>query len=85
MIDINGQYRIKKETHQWVLSRKSVAKDKKTGEDKDKWIDSYHATIEQCCNAILNHEAGECEAIDKLLQAMANANQMLITKVEEAA
>jgi len=85
MVTIGNNYRVKKETHQWVLSRKSIAKDKETGQPKDKWVDSYHATIEQCCNAILNHEAGNCELADQILSAMKQATDVLTKKVEEAA
>lgn len=74
MIIINKNFKIKKDSHSWVLIFNEIRqrKNKTTGEQEDfvfedKW---YYPDIKQCLTKISNETLKECETTEDLILKM---------------
>lgn len=66
---ISENYSLKKDRVQWILTEHYTGKDK-AGNDKAKERDSYHATLNQVANYLINNN--ELNDLDSYIN-MANA------------
>jgi hypothetical protein len=62
----------------WLYSIKKT----KGGDDTTKTRTTYHGTLRQVCDTIIDRESGECESIVQLQEFLASASDMLADKVE---
>jgi hypothetical protein len=51
MIEVGKDYKIDADKFQYILLTRTIGKDK-DGNEKEHWKPTYHANIQQCCNAI---------------------------------
>jgi len=82
MIIVNGKYQIKKDKYNWILSEAYIGVDRQ-GNDKTQYKASYHATIKQVCNAIIDRELSDCDSIQEVLSILSDAEDILVSKVED--
>ena len=59
MIKIGNDYTIEADKYQFILSTRTLGKDK-DGNDRYQWNKTYHANIRQCCNAIADERLRFC-------------------------
>ena len=65
MIKINDRFSIERDQYNWLLHEWRDGQDK-DGNPKKQKSTTYHATIQQVFNAVLDRSAGRCESIEEL-------------------
>ena len=65
-MDIGNGYKLERDRYQWILHLAMVGKDK-DGNPKTSWIQSYHATLRQVANSILEHTSESRETVEDLI------------------
>lgn len=75
MITFNERFTAERDKHQWILKEHYMGQAKKGKEPKMQSKESYHGTLRQVCNTVLDRMAGDCgsakEWVDiKVLQDM---------------
>lgn len=65
-----GRFAITSDKHNWILTERYDGKDR-DGNAKTQSKESYYATLEQCCNAIIQRDAKE--ALDGRVQDVIDA------------
>lgn len=87
MINTN-KIKLKRDSHQWVLSLSREGVNPKTKEPTTTWKDSYHATIDQVTRHAANHLAEKSVNIahlDCLMGKFMEDLKGLLTQAKEAA
>jgi hypothetical protein len=85
MIKINSNFSIHKDSHQWILTEKKMrvmVKGKFAGEKKEVIKETYHATLPQIANVIIERKSGDCESLEDLKKLYSNAVKMLSDHIE---
>lgn len=83
MIKLNEDYEFERDQHCWNLHTWSDGKTKE-GDHKRSKKTTYHSTLRQLCNAIIEREAGKCESMEELKRLLVNASDILTKQVEAA-
>lgn len=78
----SGKYRAHRDRMNWNLEERYESKTK-TGELVEKWRTTYHPTIKQVCEAILDREAGECKSATEVKELFINAVNIIDAEVEK--
>ena len=73
MVLVDGKYRVKKNSGFWELGELVG----------DKYNYSFHATMKQACEAIMERELGRCDSIEEVLALLIGAEDVLAKKIEE--
>ena len=85
IIKINEDFEMYQDKHQWILWHWTDGVCKK-GEDKGKSIRvkraTYHGTMQQVCDVIINRSLGKCESLADMKDLLENAVTMLAAHVE---
>ncbi len=84
MITLNADFSFERDEHCWKLYRWRDGKDKDGNPKRRKTI-TYHSTLRQICEAVIDRKAGECTSINKLFDLLNNAEAVLTKHVEEKA
>lgn len=66
MIEVNKKFTIERDTWCWIVHHKKKKIDTKTKRIKTSIKSTYHGSIPQACEKILNEMSGECETVQKL-------------------
>lgn len=71
MIKINETFSVEKDKYQWLLieTKDGLSKLK---EPIKTTRTTYHGTLKQCCKAMMEHVAGECETVKEMLTEIDN-------------
>jgi len=66
----------------WTLREKYQSKNK-DGETVEKFDDTYHASLSQVCDSIIEKKSGLCESLSELQDMLRSAKATLVKKIEE--
>ena len=80
MIKLDKEFSTYKDKHQWVLER-LVPSSKNQG--KMTVTKSFHGTLKQVCNYILDIRCGECKSTVELLTLLEKAQLGVLLQVNE--
>lgn len=78
---INGTYSLIKDRAQWILTEHYISLNKKSGEAKEKQRQSYHATLRQVAQYMIDN--GEYESLDSYIESareIADSIEITLTK-----
>ena len=78
----NGDFEATRDKYQWVLTRWVDGKDK-DGNLKRKAVETYHASLKQVCNTVLDKVGDKCSTTDDMLCLLENAQELLHSKAED--
>jgi hypothetical protein len=71
MIKFNEDYSFERDKYQWILHHSYDGRDKDKN-PKRQSRDTYHATLEQICQTIVDREAGRCTDMAELQKLLIN-------------
>jgi len=67
-----GRFVITSDKHNWILTENYDGKDR-DGNAKTQSRESYYATLEQCCNAIIQRDAKHAETLNEVIDEIRNS------------
>lgn len=73
---IGDKYEITSDRFQWILTERYMGKDNK-GNDKEHTRESYYATLEQCCNQIVQRDAKQAETVEQVVTAILESTWLI--------
>ena len=82
MISISDDYKIDADKYQYILLHRTIGKDK-DGNKKEHWDKTFHPTIQQVCNAIMNDELraaiqiGMVDELDRMAKELCSAVELI--------
>lgn len=85
MIKINSNFTINKDSHQWILTEirtQIMEKGKYTGQEKEVIRETYHSTIDQIANTIIERSDRDCESLEELKELYRDAVKLLSVHIE---
>ena len=72
----NGEFEAERDQYQWILTR-WVDSTSKKGEPIKKARVTYHTSLQQVCNAVINKVGDKCEEMDDFVTLLENAQELL--------
>ena len=69
MIKINDKFSVERDKYQWLLHESKDGLSKKQ-EPIATTRTTYHGTLKQCCNEIVERMMGECETVQQIETAL---------------
>lgn len=82
MIKINKNFFCKRDPYCWHLYHIIKSKDK-DGNETEKTRITYHGTLEQICEVVIDRSCGNCNDIVEIHNLLSNAIKALTKKVEK--
>jgi len=83
MITVGENYRLKSDSHQWILQVRRVGKNPKTKEEIENWNNSYHPNIIQVANKIVEFETREANDWAELLVKINESATLLANAINK--
>ncbi len=79
---LNDKYTVTSDKYQWILTETYEGKSK-DGDAKAQTRQTYHGTLEQVLNVILDRESKGCETIECLKQTIVDTQSTLALMVKD--
>lgn len=73
MYKLNDRFTLKRDAHSWELVEHWMSRPKDGRTPKPYSRSTWHATMVQACDYVLDRTAGDCETAEELKQTMAQA------------
>ena len=83
MVEVDGNYRIERDHYGWILEKRGLVKNRKTGELSEKWEKHYYGDLYQVTEALLDWECGELHSIAEIQTYLKETAAFLVEKVED--
>jgi hypothetical protein len=78
-------FEVRRDPYCWILAHERDWVNKKTQEVRRTKRDTYHATLRQACDVILERVAGaRCEEVELVVKALEEASSKVSTAIERA-
>ena len=84
MIELNADFSFERDTYGWQLHHWRDGKDKE-GKPKRQKTTTYHATLHQVCDAVIDRAAGGCQDMADLKGLLKNTVRALTEYAESKA
>lgn len=81
MIKVNEDFEFEKDKFQWILHEWKDSESKE-GEAKRVKTTTYHGSLEQVCNRIVQNSAGKCESVSEIIDVIDNAKRDILTAIK---
>jgi hypothetical protein len=75
-IKISDEFTISRDSAGWTLETTYEGKDK-DGNAKDQTVKTYHGSVEQTCNAMIDRAVGGCETVKEIISLLKPASKLL--------
>ncbi len=82
MIKFNDKFEFEKDQYCWHLHEFYIGKDKNKNPKRQRKT-TFHATLEQVCNAIIDRSCGECCCLEDLKRMLKNTQIMMKTHAKQ--
>ena len=79
---VGDKYEITSDKYQWILTEYVDGKDK-DGYPKIQPRDSYHGTIQQCCETIIQRDAKQAERLGEVIDEIRNSTYEIVRALEK--
>lgn len=83
-IQVDDEFSIEKITGGWALNQKYIAKNKKTGEEKEQEYTIYPASLLHCCERMMELKAGEASTLEEIIANVQSFKKEIINWLKEA-
>lgn len=81
MIELGKRFTAHRDKYQWILTEKYEGKDRK-GNPKEQHRETYHGTLKQVCDRVVDMEAGDCNDVVELRALLEGAALVMARQVD---
>ncbi len=82
-MQINENYQLESDKWQWILKSRYLGKDK-DGNPKYHWKETYHRTLDQVAEKVVNLEAKKVDSLEQILVVLPELIGQLSKSLESA-